>query len=254
MDDGSLGDLMGQFGMDLPNLGFGKFPMFGYSVEGRLGGFFLPFDMGIKFGVLPLPAGGGLKLDYNMFGLDVRYALVKQSLLKPAISVGVGFNYLSGGITKEIGEERKFNYPNPQTGDPNKQDTLTLAKPTVGINWQTASIDLKAQISKSFFFITPYAGFGAGVGFSKAGYAVETKVTDSGNNIGTPNAKKIFEKFGIGDMSASGFSSEQEFNGWSFRLFGGLSFNAVIVKIDLTGLYNLVDKNYGATLGVRFQI
>ena len=124
--------------------------------------------------------------------------------------------------------------------------------PLVTLDWATSSLDFKAQISKSFVIVTPYLGIGASNGWSKAGYSVETTVTDSAGNIEA--AKALCKQFGIYDLSTTGFSSSSKFTGWSFRTFGGLSFNAAILRIDLTGLYNFVDTNYGLSLGVRIQI
>ena len=249
MEGEALGKLMDQFNISLP-IDIGGYPLFGWAVEGRLGGFILPFDIGIKFGILPVPISKeDLKLDYMLLGLDVRYALIKQSVTKPNLSFGVGFNYLNGGIEKKIGEERKFDYP---TDDHGGISTLTLKRPTVGFNWGTSSLDLKLQISKSFVFITPYLGFGASKGWSKAGYSVKTTITDSEGNLDA--AMAIAEGFGINDLSDNGFSSEKVFDGWSFRAFGGFSINITFLKIDITGLYNIRDNKYGTSLGFRVQM
>ena len=38
------------------------------------------------------------------------------------------------------------------------------------------------------------------------------------------------------------------------RLYGGVSVNLFIVKIDVTGMYDLLGGNYGLTLGTRIQL
>ena len=243
-------DVLNKFDMSLPSAlnSLGGFPVPGYALEARLGGFFLPFDMGFKFGIMPLKPANLEQFDYFLIGGDIRYALVKEKLLLPNISIGIGFNHISGALGMSVGEQRIFNY----TDASNDPQTLTLQKPTVTLDWATSSLDFKAQISKSFVIVTPYLGIGASKGWSRAGYDVKTDVDDSGHNVET--ASQYFHQFGIDEIDLKGFSSVSKFPGWSFRAFGGLSFNAAILRIDLTGLYNFVDTNYGLSLGIRIQV
>jgi len=74
--------------------------------EARIGGFLLPFDIGVKGGYIPPDLGktikdatGGLNLDYLAAGADLRFALIKGNLLLPRVSLGVGVNYMKGGLS-----------------------------------------------------------------------------------------------------------------------------------------------------------
>ena len=243
MDDGSLTNIMEYFDISLPSFvsGFSGYPVPGYTFEARLGGFGLPFDIGFKFGTLPLES-----INYLLVGGDVRFAILKQNVILPAISLGIGFNYMEGGIERSIGKDINYSY-NPT--DPSYY--ITVTKPTVNIDWSASSLDFKAQISKSFVIFTPYLGIGASTGWSKANVDVTMK-TETGPEL--EQLKQIFKE-GIGiDLNDKGFHSETEKpkNGWSFRLFGGLSFNVTVFRIELTGFYNF-DK-WGATLGARIQL
>lgn len=248
MDGEALGNLMKQFDLDLP-LDLGGYPIPGYTVEGRIGGFVLPFDVGIKFGYLPIKPEN-IELDYLLVGGDFRYAVLKGNVVLPSISVGVGFNYLNGGLARTIGDDRTFTYPTPAGSG--ATDTLTLHAPKVGFIWETSSLDFKAQVSKSLLIVTPYVGIGASHAWSKAGYNVDAKLSSTGNMT---DAISAMQAAGITDISTSGgFSSIKEVSGWSVRAFGGLSFNLPLFKIDLTGLINFMDARYGVTVGARFQI
>lgn len=87
-------DIIADYGMPIP----------GIMAEARLGGFGLPFDMGVKYGeLLPeLQSAIGLPsnivLDYLVAGADVRFRLVEERGLIPMLSVGGGVNYMQGGI------------------------------------------------------------------------------------------------------------------------------------------------------------
>ncbi|MCL2139809.1 MAG: hypothetical protein FWH41_09825 [Treponema sp.] len=248
MDSKTFQKLLDMFTLKLPAFvgGFGGFPIPGYSIEGRLGGYVIPFDVGFKFGVLPIKSKT-LKLDYVLIGGDIRFAVLKGKGPAPAISLSMGLNYLSGGLTQNSDQNIQYAY------GPNASDYIEVALPKVGIHWGTTTMDFKAQISKRIAIITPYLGFGASTGWSKAGYKVDTKVTDgNGINGNIDTAKEMFKKFGIDNLDLKGFSDEVKLNKWSFRMYGGLSFNIAVVRLDLTAFYNFKDK-YGVTFGTRVQ-
>lgn len=242
-------DLLKAFGISYP-LSF--FPLPAYVVEGRLGGFVIPFDIGVKFGALPdtpLLKDTGVDINFLLAGADFRYSLIKQGVVLPNVSIGFGVNYLKGGISASTGSPASFMFNGA---------TITLDKPTVGLSWETMSLELKAQISKQILIVTPYIG--AGVSYavvSKAGYDVKTHVTYGNNGtIGANDIAEIQEAVpGLTNIGAGGFSSSySRHDSWGIRVFGGLSFNLLIIKIDLTGMFNLLDQNYGVTLGVRAQL
>jgi hypothetical protein len=195
-------------------------------------------------------------LDYLLIGGEIRYAILKGNVILPKLSVGVGVNYMHGGIGMDIGGvSTKF--------DVGGKD-LELSNPRMDFTWESTSIDLKAQVSKSFLIITPYLGLGASWATSKVGYKLESNTTydniplDQAGKNAINDVLKAAGKPTI-DGDSGGFSSYKENpNGWSFRAFGGLSINMAVIKLDLTGMINFLDlENYaafGATLGVRFQL
>ncbi|MCA1950251.1 MAG: hypothetical protein LDL24_06750, partial [Treponema sp.] len=141
----------------------------------------------------------------------------------------------------------------------NKTYTITATKPELGLSWETTTIDLKAQVSKGLLIFTPYAGLGASYGMSKAGYFVKSAIKYDGNTISDSQLQQIKDTLsqnGITppDISATGISSYFANNGLAFRAFGGLSLNILVLRLDLTGLYNFSDGSYGGSLGVRFQL
>jgi len=259
MDFDAFGNLVDMFGQGLglsdEITSLGGFPLPGVILEGRIGGFFFPFDMGVKVGFMPTSPGPFDRLNYFLVGADIRYALLEGGIILPAVSVGVGFNRLSGGVERGLGDGVQFTYANPVTGT---SHTLTVNDPTLGIDWSTSVIDFRVQVSRSLFIITPYLGFGASHGWSRVSYGLDADI-DS-DDFTPEELRAILAGFGIdsdlvdGGAGLRGFSSEVPINGWSFRAFGGLSFNLPFVRLDLTGLWNIRDNNFGATLGARFQL
>ncbi|MDR3122611.1 MAG: hypothetical protein LBU16_02385 [Treponema sp.] len=241
-------DLLRQFGLSVPG-GFdlGQMALPAYVAEARIGGFILPFDVGLKFGAFENLGGSSASVDYLLAGGEFRYAVVngKENLLLPNVSVGVGLNYLSGRFT---GSQSSLSFSYGGTSG----STLDLSNLEVGLQWETLALDFKAQVSKSFLIITPYAGLGASHAWSKAGYAVEAAMTGL-NEAAINNGLKEAGTEAI-DFSEKGFSTILEETGWNFRAFGGLSVNLALFRLDFTGLFNFLDGNYGVTVGGRLQI
>lgn len=199
-------------GPDLP----GTIVMPTASLEGRLGGFVLPFDIGARIGFMPKVTLKDVEVNLLSFGGDVRFALLKSGVIKPDISLGLGYSHISGSVGYA------FNAGNLGTKIPGI--TVTGDTKDLGINFKSNVFELKAQISKSFLAITPYVGASGYYAISESDYSV-------------------------GDQEDS--KKENVYGG---RVFGGLSLNITVVKIDLSGMYNFTTQNWGANVGVRIQI
>lgn len=143
--------LIQQFGMPIP----------GMMAEARIGGFGLPFDIGLKYGeFLPeLEAlvnlqDLGLNLDYLVAGADVRFRLIEESGIVPMISVGGSVNYMEGGI----GLTGLLSGSQSITIDlsPSPNVVLSLDDPSFDFTRNAFTIDLKAQAIKNLWILTPH--------------------------------------------------------------------------------------------------
>jgi hypothetical protein len=221
-----------------------------YVTEARIGGFVLPFDLGLKFGAFENLGNSSASVNYTLFGGELRYAIIdgKENLLLPNVSVGVGLNYLSGSFTSS---PSSLNFSIPHS-----TDHLQLSHPTVQLQWKTLALDFKAQVSKSFLILTPYAGLGASHAWSSAGYTAEGNLTYPAALPDRDAINTVLKGAGVEgiDFKGKGFSTIFEETGWSLRAFGGLSVNLALFRLDLTGLFNFFDGNYGVTLGGRLQV
>jgi hypothetical protein len=248
----SIQRLVTSFGTDI-SLDWNKMPIPAYAIEGRVGGFFLPFDIGLKFGILPSINMFGISLDYLQVGGDLRYAILDgiDNPELPNVSLGFGVSYLKGGIVTSADTSQTISFGN--------NDSIRLGDAAVNLEWNTVSLDLKAQISKTFAIVTPYLGLGGSYAFSSAGYSVDAPITMNGQPITQADINTInsyLRDYGLEevDVSADGISSILKINDFSFRGFGGLSLNLAAFRLDLTGLYSLLDGNFGGSVGLRFQL
>jgi len=243
MKNESINNIMDLFGIppvkDLPLVSKNSFPLPAYTIETRIGVPVVPVDIGVKVGYLgqdwlkPLLNIGIRNL---LLGADVRYVIVNSKVLPMRLSVGLGFNYLSGGLSYSPPSNLEFS---------DSGDDLTVEKPEVGINWRTTSIELKVQASFPYKIITPYAGAGLSYAWSRAGYEVTGLISDLD--------KGKLKQLGI-DVSKDGFEKNKSDHDINTRVFAGFSINIVYVRLDLTAMYEILNKNFGATLGLRFQM
>ena len=247
-----------------PNLGL---PLPAYVAEARIGGIFLPFDVGIKAGFIPkqvslgalLPSG--MNLDFHLYGLQVRYQLMKEKFLLPSISVGAAVNHFDGEIGMTTGNT--VTITSVQTA-PSTYENVYMTAPTVSFNWKSNSLDASVEMSKHILLLfTPYVGAGVSYGFSSAGGGVSSKLL-VGSSPSTATAPSQTEIDQINQYLAAngqstvnfnnlGFTASAAANGWSARAFGGLSVNIFFIKIDGTVMYNFMTGKVGATVGTRLQ-
>ena len=240
-------------------------PFPAYTVEARVGGLILPFDVGVKFGVLPddVKVLMPFNMDYLMVGGDVRYRVVKSRGLLPEVSFGVGYTMLNGGVTLPgvLGGDQLIDLGIDTGGG---GDWVKLTDPALAFNWQSHVIDFKIQASKKLFIITPHVGLGLAYGTSSAGGGAETDVWYSSNNgvsytpITQSQIDAIIAAFtALGqtppDLTTGGLLVESDTKGWAMRAFGGLSVNLFMLKVDLSGMYNFTSKSLGAALNARIQ-
>jgi len=245
IDNKSINKMMNSFGFpiikDLPLIDNSHFPLPADSLEARIGIPVIPVDFGIKFGLLPqkwLKSFLDIEIRNMLFGFDVRYVIINSKIFPMRLSVGLGYNQLSGGIS--------YSKENLQFIDNANDINITGGKDSkVDIMWGTKCIELKMQASFPYKIVTPYAGAGLSYAWSEAGFEV------SGLSIGDADEQKL-KKYGT--ASKDDFKliiNKKDFN---TRVFGGISINLAYVRLDLTGMYEFSGHNYGATIGLRFQM
>lgn len=244
-----------------PKLGL---PLPAYVAEARLGGIILPFDIGIKAGFIPPQANlgsilpQGMNLDFHLYGAQIRYELVKEKFLIPEISLGVGVNHFDGviGMTAGTGP-----IDIASVSDGTTTHNITLSAPQMFFKWNSNSLDANVQISKKILLlVTPYVGAGLSYGISSAGGGINSKLLLDGNVVqpGDQTIANINQYLSTTgqqtiNLTDSGFSILSKANGFSARAYGGVSLNLWFLKLDVTGMYNVMSGKLGATVGARAQ-
>jgi opacity protein-like surface antigen len=266
VDFSAVREILGGFGIKVPfneneSIKSMGLPLPGYTVEARIGGVKFPFDFGIKAGFLPQELLGkmipdfDLNFKYMLLGADIRYSFLKENKILPVrFSAGLGFNFLDGGIGASLPEGLEFTFENPENSNNYK---LTPTEAKADLVWRTMNAELKAQVSFPFKLVTPYAGAGVSYAMSQAGYKVTgTKLNIDRDSINDVEKLLMDEegKYKLTGISGTGFETIKKYNGISARAFGGASINLAYFRIDVTGMYEFISGNFGATIGLRFQL
>ena len=203
-------------GASFPSLGDSlAFPTF--TADARVGGVFLPFDIGMSFMRLPNMKFDNVIFDYLTIGGSLRYAILQDKIIIPAVSVGMGFMYNKGFVEVKV-EDSAF----------------------VRSDFETTSIFFEAQVSKKILFLVPFLGFRGVMAQSTNSWAWEYNATFEGyGTIG--QVEKGTVNRGFGDR-------------FHPQIFGGLGFDIFMFHANLSASYDFVSSIWGANLGLRFQM
>jgi hypothetical protein len=234
-----------------------------WCLDGRMGGFGFPFDLGFKIGYLPLgfqiPGTTNTFVDYLLVGADFRWAVIEGGLMLPSLSIGASANFLKGNA-----------YFKGVTGGGTRQIasvagvTVQATDPDVDFNWSALVFEAKAQASWNLAIFTPYLGTGLSYApYATAGGGLQSNIqTDSGSpgtfhNITPADISMINAAYpGVfSNLSGSSFIVSATMPAsWSIRAFGGFAFTIIMVKVDIMGAYNFLDGAFGLSANVRVQL
>ena len=191
------------------------FPTF--TVDARIGGLVLPFDIGISFMRLPNMKFDNVTFDYLTIGGSLRYAILQDKGLIPGLSLGMGFMYNKGFVEVKV------------------EDTAYVRS-----DFKTTSIFFEAQVSKKILFLVPFLGFRGVMAQSTNSWAWEYNAPFDGyGTIG--QVEKGTVNRGFGDR-------------FHPQLFGGIGFDIFMFHANLSASYDFVSSIWGANLGLRFQM
>ena len=143
---------------DLANIGI---PLPAYTLDARVGGLLLPFDVGAKVGYIGPELGNSVlsalpvNVDYLLAGFDARLNVISEGILLPSVSVGAGYSFLSGSIS--LPSITNSDIQLASITDP-QSDTVydvSLSSPDLSFQWDSSVITVNAHASKNFFLFTP---------------------------------------------------------------------------------------------------
>jgi hypothetical protein len=241
--------------------------------QARIGGFILPFDIGMKFGSLPnknvaLSGSSSLDVSYLLVGGDVRYALLDEKKNVIDLSIGLSLNYLKTALAIPTGmgtTTYEFTLPTDPIGAP--AHTLSMSEPKLFLGWESFSADLTAQVSKKIIFFTPYAGAGLTIGKPVVKTGIKSELTYDGTAMTTAQMEQLQQLYDA--LKSAGmqtlpidpstlregyiFKSNTD-RGTDLRVYGGFALDIWVVRLDTNIFYSFFGRNYGANFGARIQL
>lgn len=232
------------FNFSIPN----AIPFPAYSVNARLGGIVLPFDVGLYGSYLKI---NSLKFEdftgaitYYSFGGDIRYAVMKGSTLLPKISVGAGYIYTH----MALGVKGSSTYTSDLSSHGLSSTASVTANTDMNTKFDLHTLFVQAQVSKKFFILTPYAGMRAYVTASKShyDYAYTSTSESGGTSLAVPGGSGADEH----DYNSNGFA-------WGKiqpQLYAGMGLNIFFFDCTLGGCWNPRNNLWSANVSARFKL
>ena len=224
-----------------------QIPLPSASVHVRIGGFILPFDIGVYGAYFDLNT---LKFEdftgtvnYYTIGADIRYAVMKGSTTLPKLSVGAGYirTHLALSMTGA----------STYSGTVGSTPASVTANADTNTSFDLNTIFVQAQISKKFLILTPYAGVRAYVTSSKSHYDYSYSSTyeiggvPQGNVPGGNGSSS--RDYGTGDFNF-------DWNNIRPQLYAGLGLNLLFVNCTVGGSWNMRNNLLSANVNVCIKI
>jgi len=203
------------------------------TVDARLGGIILPFDIGVTAMSIDTSkmdsvdkAIDPVAIDFFTLGADIRYAIFQGGFMRPKWSVGAGFYYTKGGVDVD-------------------DDTAKAS-----LDFKSTTFMVNTQASIKLLCLVPFIG-GRAL-FSKT--SVDWKVNADWANIIAKEGDTYYAgvadalKWGILPSSFSGSSS-----GFSVypQVFGGIGLDLLFLNLTVSGSYDIASKIPSAAVSVR---
>ncbi len=188
------------------------------SVQAVIGGLFLPFDISGSFMTIKEPLSIGedaLQYKFDCFNVKLRLPILKQNVVLPNLSIGVGYSKISGYVLANLA------------------DSTTFLKTSFASEVYSADV----QLSKSVIFLTPYVGARLLASKSDNSWEYAFDVAGVVSEKGNGTYKTADDKMDI-----------------SYQVFAGTSFNILILKINANAAYDIKTKVWSAGLGLAVQL
>lgn len=222
-----------------------------FTADLKIGGIGFPFDLGVHGMViqpneLTYQDKLSLLVDFSTVGASLRIPIIKQGLVLPCISIGVGYDYVKSNLSTSI------NYNTDYSG---QQINLNMG---IGAGYELQTITLTAQVSKKILFITPFGGIRGSISSYKRNWDWTYSV--SGEGDAADIAELLGAETSISDKNEYSDSDWSKFNFddtgiYTAQVYAGIGLDFLLVgQFSITGSYDIVNKIWGAgaSLKVKF--
>jgi hypothetical protein len=266
----AIAPLLSELGESLPtSVAFMEdtgIPLPSAMIDARIGGFGIPFDIGLKAGYLPDSTQfgeGSMQLGHFTAGADVRFAILRDEGWVPALSIGAGYSYLTGRLEIDgvTGEDSTVDIHDLMETyglkDPAGTYELVYADPDLDLTWESHVIEARVQLSKTLLIFTPNVGFGAAYAVqSTASGFITSPVTYLENGVPGNMTEVEDACIAAGENVPSdvALTSCSDAPGWTLQVFGGTSIDVWVLRLDLGAKWNILTGSFGGNVNFRVQL
>lgn len=195
----------------------------------RLGGIFLPFDIGASFMTIDSSrinaldeAISPMAFDFFTLGFDFRWAILEGKTWQPKFSVGAGYVFTKGGVG------------------------ISSDEAAANLDFKNHTAYLQAQLSKKLLFFIPYIG--AKVAYTKS--EVNWSATAQWTSIfdGDDSELGNLQDWGILPTEFSG-----GYDGWKIipQVYGGFCLDFAIINLTFGIGWDFVDRLASGSFSFR---
>lgn len=228
-----------------------KFVLPSFTADVKIGGIGFPFDLGIH-GMAIQPMALELQdiltlgVDFSTVGASLRIPIIKQGLVLPCISIGLGYDYAQGNLSTLFNKDIEYN---SQTVNMNMD---------VGAGYEIQTLTLTAQISKKIVFITPFGGIRGSISSYKRNWDWSYNISASGDGA------DIAQILGIATAATdSNEYSDSEWSGFKFddtgiftaQVYAGVGLDFLVLgQFSISGSYDIVNNIWGAGASLKIKL
>ena len=209
------------------------------TADFRIGGVFLPFDVGFTFFSLDTSDLGSAIADaldpvtFSLYamGVDVRYALHEGGVyFRPRMSVSAGFYYTDGGVSV-ADEDAKAS-----------------------LDFQSVTITLGAQASVKFVCFIPFAGFRGLFTKTTVEWSVEADWAEILSEVDGEYYTLLSNASNWGILPSSFGGSNSAAFKFHPQVYGGFGLDLLTLDITFSGSYDFVSSIGSIALSMRFAL
>ena len=227
-----------------------SFPLPAISFDARVGGLFLPFDVGVHLMALEgyEKEFFGVKVEMTnilSYGADIRFAILQESLVLPALSIGLGYTKARGEFsltTTDILPDNASQVISGAIGSLTGNETQR-AFTILDVAYNTDIYTMTLQLSKKILLLTPFIGAKAVGQNGKYTYSY-TYDKIEGQNYSS-EIKSVERKLKFDDLTNSNIK---------FSVFAGLGVDFLIIQTTLGVNYDFSDKSWAGSISLHVKI
>ena len=224
MDTSSLKDISNLMGISFD---FPVAPLPTVALDLRIGGLFIPFDLGVNamnINNWTIKAGStDLTFNFKTAGADIRFPLIQQNVVLPNLSLGISYQYSEGSV--------KLDSSTTMNGVSTDANAI--------VNYKTNMLGITAQLSKQVLFLVPYGGFRAIMQQGSYNWNTQFNASVAGNSQ---------------LISANGGINKQFGDNFICQGFFGLGLNFFVVQKTIGASFEFTNQEWGGSLSVRLKL